>query len=123
MAFGSPAYRAGYVCLRGRHGASWQYEGVGFGDFGVEGVDGFFDVFDVLGAESLGFGLCAREWSGGQVCSDVEEFVLYVAELCLYGCGGVCEGEEQAYVAGEFVDCSVCLEAYVVFVYSCASYQ
>lgn len=85
--FGPAAYGACDVRLCGCDGASGEDEGVGLGDLGVEGVYAFFEVFDVIGGEAGGFGLGVRGGLCGQVCSDVEEFVLYVAQLCLYGYG------------------------------------
>lgn len=85
--FGPAAYGACHMRLGGGDCAAGQDERVGLGDLGVEGVYAFLEVFDVFGSEPVGFGLGVRGGLGGQVCADVEEFVLYVPQLCLYGYG------------------------------------
>lgn len=121
--FGAAAYRAGHMGLGGGDGAAGQDECVRLGDLGVEGVYAFLEVFDVFGGEPGGFGPGVRGRLGGQVCADVEEFVLYVPQLGLHGCGGVGQGEEQPEVAGEFVYGAVCFETDVVFACAYASHE
>lgn len=87
--FCAAAYGACHMRLCGWDCSAWQDECVGFGDLGVEGVYAFFEVFDVFGCEPGGFGLCVGFGHRGQVCSDVEEFVLDVPQLGLYGSGRV----------------------------------